>query len=131
LFLEGSFDGTTDDVLEGRFLRLLGDLPGVYRTLKAKDDDSDVTDQRVRTHEHVSRDVVEPLLKKGLRRSGASPTGARQLEDDGYVLPRPRVAFVVTPVDAEPERNAGESRPATTVAARDAAIDDSDSEGAP
>jgi len=67
------------------------------------------------------------VLTNGTRRAGASPGGARQLEDEGYVLPRPRVAFVMARPCPQPQRDVVPSRP--TVAVLPLAIDDAAPEG--
>jgi hypothetical protein len=69
------------------------------------------------------------VLTNGLRRAEPFPTRARQLEDEGYVLPRPRAAFVAARLGAE--RNVVLSRSASAGALTDLSlpVDNPTSEG--
>ena len=58
-----------------------------------------------------------PVLTNGLRRAGSSPTGAWQLEDNGYVLPRPRAAAGAVSLRAQPRPSAVRSRSSSGVGA--------------
>jgi hypothetical protein len=58
-----------------------------------------------------------------------SPTGARHLEDEGYLLPRPRAACVAARLSAQRQRTIALSRPVGAVAASTLPIDDPASEG--
>jgi hypothetical protein len=57
------------------------------------------------------------MLTNGLRRAAPSRTDAWQLEDDGYVLPRPRATAVATPGRVVPQPSAVPSRSPTACAA--------------
>ena len=68
------------------------------------------------------------MLTAALLRAGASPTGARQLEDDAYVLPRPRAAVGVAHLGTKHQRTIVLSRAPTATAASSLPIADPASE---
>ena len=57
------------------------------------------------------------MLTDGLRRAAPSRTDAWQLEDNGYMLPRPRATAVATPGRVVPQPSAVLSRSPTAFAA--------------